>query len=70
MNLKDLEESVAFISAKFDEYEKHKKVKEEKICLLDNNLTDATGKIFSLEQKIYKQEQYSLQNCVLVHGLP
>ena len=31
---------------------------------------DTTNNIVSLEQKIDKQEQYSRQNCVLVHVLP
>ena len=35
---KNLQESVDFISTKFDEY------KKDKICLLKNNLMDATRK--------------------------
>ena len=47
-----------------------KKIKKEKTtCLLENILIDVISKIVCLEQKIDKQEQYSRQNCVLVHGL-
>ena len=65
--LKHLQESVYFINDKFGEYEKDKK--EKTSCLLENILIDVISKIVCLEQKIDKQEQYSRQNCVLVHGL-
>ena len=69
MHMNKLQESVYFISAKFDEYEKDKKQKEEKNFLEDNNLK-MHDEIAILEKQIDRREQYLRRNCILLHGIP
>ena len=70
LHTQKLQESVDFISAKFDEYERDKKQKEEKLKLLEDNNFKMFDKIAVLQKQIDKQEQYSRRNCILVHGIP
>ena len=84
MHLKDLQEFIDFISAKFGEYKNKQKTKKREIktkkgkkkktkiktCLLEKNLMDASNKILSQEQNIDKQKQLYRRNCVLVNDFP
>ena len=70
LHMNKLQESVNFISTKFDECKKDKKQKEEKIKILEDNNLKMYDKITVLEKKIDKQEQYSRRNYILPHGIP
>ena len=63
------DESVDFISIKFDEYEKDKKQKEKIKILEDNNLK-MYDKTTTLEKQIDRLEQYLRHNCILLNGKP
>ena len=66
-----LQESVDFISAKFEyEYEKDKKQKKEKRKILEGNNLKMHNKIAILEKQIHMQQQYSRRNCILPHVKP
>ena len=70
LHISKLKESFDFISAKFDEYEKYRKQKEEKIKILEDNNLKMHDKIAISEEQIDRQEQYSRCNCILLHGIP
>ena len=63
------EESVDFISIKFDEHEKDKKQKE-KIKILEDNNFKMYDKKTTLEKQIDRLEQYLRHNCILLNGKP
>ena len=63
------DESVDFISIKFDEYEKDKKQKEKIKILEDNNLK-MYDKTTTLEKQIDRLKQYLRHNCILLKGKP
>ena len=74
--LVDLKKSVDLISTQFDEYEKERVEREEKIKNLEKIVTNINEKVSvlnkqvgDLDQKIEKQEQYSRRNCLLIHGV-
>ena len=57
LQMNKLQESVNFISTKFNEYEKGNKQKEEKIKFLENNNLKMQDKIVILEKQIDRHEQ-------------
>ena len=59
-----------FISTNFEKYEKHRKVKEERIKTLEESLTNMSKWVDSLSSQVDKQEQYSRHNCLLLHDIP
>ena len=63
-------EGIDFISNKFDEYEKDRKEKEERIKTLEDCLINMLQRVDSLSGQVNKQEQYSRRNCLLLHGIP
>ena len=63
------EESVDFISIKFDEHEKDKKQKE-KIKILEDNNFKMYDKKTTLEKQIDRLEQYLRHNFILLNGKP
>lgn len=74
--LVDLKNSVNFISSKFEEYEKERVEREQKIKELEKTVTNLNEKVSVLDEqvgyldkKVEKQEQYSRRNCVLIHGV-
>ena len=67
--LPDLTDSVQLISDKFNEYEKDRKAKDELIIKLQTKVTELTDKVSNLSVQVDKQEQYSRQNCPLIHGV-
>ena len=68
--LAELTEAIDFISNKFDEYEKDRKEKEERIKTLEDCLVNMSKRVDSLSGQFDKQEQYSRRNCLLLHGIP
>ena len=58
-----------FISTKFDKYEKERKEREQVIKYLEENVSVMNKKVKNLEKEIDKHEQYSHQNCLLVHRI-
>ena len=70
MDINKLQESVDFISAKFNEYEEDKKAKWRKTKLLEGNNLKMSDKVTCFEKQIDKKEQNSRRNCILLHGMP
>ena len=67
--LSDLTDSVQLISDQFNEYEKERTAKDELIMKLQTQVTELTDKVSNLFVQVDKQEQYSRQNCLLIHGV-
>ena len=67
--LLDLTSSVEFLISKFDELKKEKKRKKEVINSLQIEVSSLKVEVKSIEKKGDYQEQYSLNNCLLIHGL-
>ena len=63
-------ETIYFNSNKFEEYEKDRIEKKEKIKTLEESLTNMSKRVDSLSSQVDKQEQYSRRNCLLLHGIP
>ena len=69
-HLAELIEAIDFILSKFEEYEKDRKEKEERIKTLEECLTNMSKWVDSLSSQVHKQEQYSRRNCLLLQGIP
>ena len=54
---------------KFDKHEKEGKAKDELLSNLQTQVTKFTKKVSNLIVRVHQQEQYSRQNCLLMHGL-
>ena len=67
--LKCLTESVEFISARFEEYEADRKKNDEMINSLEQKVLGMTEKVNKLSSLVERQEQYSMRNCILIHGV-
>ena len=68
--LAQLTEAIDFNSNKFDEYEKDRKEKKERIKTLEDCLINMSERVDSLSGQVAKQEQYLRRNCLLSHGIP
>ena len=66
--LNDVLETVKSINAKFDEFEKDKKKKEEQIKNLESEVTKMKEEIIDLKKGMDSQQQYSRRKCLLIHG--
>ena len=64
-----MNKSISHINEIFEEYQKDKKEKEEKINNLEKKVSEMSSKIENLEKSIDYQEQYSRRNCLLIHGI-
>ena len=69
-HLAELTEAMDFISNKFEYHEADRKEKKERIKALEECLTSMSKRVGSLCSRADKQEQYSLRNCLLLHGIP
>ena len=67
--LSDLTHSVQLIYGKFDEYENNRQAKNELITKLQTQVTELTDKVSNLSVQVNEQEQYSRQNCFLIHDV-
>ena len=65
--LRDLVKSTEFYNEKFDELERDNGKEEEKIYELEEKARKMD--IDYLNRVIYRHEQYSHRNCILVHGV-
>ena len=63
--LKDLTDSVGFISAKIDEYEKERKQSQIVINDLKKEVVFLSKSVVTLESRLESQEQYLRRNCVV-----
>ena len=63
-------EATDFISNKFDEYEKDRKEKKERIETLEDCLINMSKRVDSLSGQVDKQEPHSRGNCFLLYGIP
>ena len=60
---------VDFLTQKFDDYQKVWREKDAIIATPQSELKSASMKAEDPEKKIYRQEQYSRRNCILIHGI-
>ena len=65
--LVEMNKSISHKNKIFEEYQKDKKEKEEKINNLEKKVSEMSSKIENLEKSIDDQEQYSRRNCLLMH---
>ena len=57
------------MSAKFDDFEKEMKKKDEKINQLEKTIENLVEKYKSLSSEIDDLEHYSRRNCLVLHGV-
>ena len=67
LQLVAMNETIQFISDKFDEFEKDRREKDDIIKNLTKETSDMAKRISDLESVIDRQEQYSRRNCLLIH---
>ena len=65
----EMNKSISHINEIFEQYQKDKKEKEQKINNLEKKVSEMSSKIENLEKSIDDQEQYSGRNCLLIHGI-
>ena len=65
----DLTSLVEFLTSKFDDLARERKVKVELIISLQIEVSSLEVEVKNLEKKADDQEQYSHRNCLLIHGL-
>ena len=58
-----------FINDRFQEYEQDRREKEQEIKELKANICTLGKRLDDLDSVIDRQEQYSLQNCLLLDGI-
>ena len=69
LQLVGMNETINFISKKFDEFENDRHEKDKIIKNLTNKISEMTQRIDKLENLVDRQEQCSWRNCLLVHGI-
>ena len=69
LQLVSMNETINFISEKFDEFEKDRREKDEIIKNLSKRTSEMAQRINKLENLVDGQEQYSRRNCLFVHGI-
>ena len=67
--LADLSESVKFMSDKFDQFEKRRQEQKKVIEELRGEVSPLNEKLNAIAEQLNRQEQYSRQNCLLIHGI-
>ena len=67
--LADVSKSIKSITDKFDQYEEQREEKNQIIKKLNEKVSALTKRSKVLEESIDQQEQYSCQNCSLIHGV-
>ena len=65
--LADLSESVKFMSDKFDQFEKRRQEQKKVIEELRGEVSPLNEKLNAIAEQLNRQEQYSRQNCLLIH---
>ena len=69
LHLVSMNETINFISEKFDKFEKDRREKDKIIKNLSKKTSEMAQRIDKLEHLADRQEQYSRCNCLLVHGI-
>ena len=65
----DTNTAINFINKKFEDFEKTLKEKEEEIKLLEKENDYSNKRLDKMDAVVYRQEQYSRHNCLLVHRI-
>ena len=69
LQLVSINKTINFISEKFDEFEKDRREKVEVSKYLSKKTSKMAQRIDKLENLVYRQEQNSRRNCLLVHKI-
>ena len=69
LQLVSINKTINFISKKFDEFEKERREKVEVSKYLSKKTSKMAQRIDKLENLVYRQEQDSQPNCLLVHKI-
>ena len=69
LQLVSINKTINFISEKFDEFEKDRREKVEVSKYLSKKTSKMAQRIDKLENLVYRQEQNSRRNCLLVHEI-
>ena len=69
LQLVSINKTINFISKKFDEFEKERREKVEVSKYLSKKTSKMAQRIDKLENLVYRQEQNSQPNCLLVHKI-
>ena len=64
-----LNEAAEFIAKTFDQYEAERKEKEKIINDLQGKVSDISHELEALKNSLDRQQQYSIRNCILIHGI-
>ena len=67
--MEEVDESIKFISEKFEEMEADKKEKERQISELKNEVKTLNEKVETMDRSLDRHEQYSRRNCLLIPGV-
>ena len=67
--IKELADSVVFLSKKIDEYEEEKVKKDKIIKNLQSDILTLKDEMKSMAKSLDRQHQYSRCNCILLHGV-
>ena len=68
--LLDLTESINFMTKKIDDHEKDRTEKENVIKDLREEVSSLKNEHEQSKSDVKNQEQYTMRNCLLVHGIP
>ena len=68
-HMKEFNESIKFINAKFEEMEADRKEKDRKISELKNELETLNEKVETTDRSLDRHGQYSRRNCLLIDGV-
>ena len=69
LQLVSINKTINFISEKFNEFEKDRREKVEVSKYLSKKTSKMAQRIDKLENLVYRQEQNSRRNCLLVHEI-
>ena len=69
LQLLRMNETINFMSEKFNESEKDRREKDKIIKNLSKKTSEMAQRFDKLESSVDQQEQYSRRNCLLVHGI-
>ena len=67
--LKEVNDAIKFINEKLEEFEADRREKEQKIVVLKSTRKSLNVCLDKADRTLYRQEQYSRKNCLLIHGI-
>ena len=68
-HMTEVNESMKFINEKFEEMEADRKEKERQTLEIKNKVKKLNEKVETMDRSLYRHEQYSRRNCLLIHGV-